>query len=68
MLLSYEPDTYEFQFDSDEPPWDENTVQDRETNTLPQIEGSLSLRLALTQLCTEFSDIFCTKVKPELCS
>ena len=40
-------------------------MQDRETNILPQIEGSSSLRLALTQLCTEFSDIFRTKVKPE---
>jgi hypothetical protein len=40
-------------------------VQDRETNILPQIESSLSLRLALTQLCTEFSDIFGAKVEPE---
>ena len=64
-LLSHESDRYEFEFTSDDIPWENNGTGESDKEILPHIEGNESLKASLTALCQEYSDIFRTKVKPE---
>ena len=64
-LLTMEPEDDDIETYAHDTPWDIDTQDIKSQELSPKIEGSDELKHSITQLCTEFKEIFSLEVQPE---